>query len=408
MPRIIVTGHQRSGTSVIAAMLAKAMGTEAVIDLPNSGIHLAACLRGEQGLSEALEEHYPEQRLKRVIKDCHLSWKLQDLAAIYPKALRLYVVRDPREVIRSCCSRLRLTPWEPATLANVEDTWRVCFTDQCMPVLHLAQRWADMTMQALQCDGVRVLRYEDYLLDPAGTVEDIVSRLQTPLPIGRAYETTQGRKTEHQWWAKFYEDHLDEVESIMAEPMKRLHYFTGPLRYAHSRSYISEAEALCLAKWAKASQGDIVEIGTRFAGTTELMAMNYKGTLWTVDNYSNNKTPAHWLYRNFLQKYGRVFPVVGNSAEVGRHWARPVGMLFIDGDHTYQGVRADFNAWAPHVRPGGHILFHDATPGKYISLGGIRYGWAEGVRQMVDEVLQLPQWVEVERADTIVVLRREP
>jgi predicted O-methyltransferase YrrM len=36
-----------------------------------------------------------------------------------------------------------------------------------------------------------------------------------------------------------------------------------------------------------------------------------------------------------------------------------VDLLFIDGDHSYDGVRADFEDYAPLVRPGGLIAFHD-------------------------------------------------
>ena len=38
---------------------------------------------------------------------------------------------------------------------------------------------------------------------------------------------------------------------------------------------------------------------------------------------------------------------------------RPVDFLFIDGDHTYDGVRADHETYAPIVRPGGLVAFHD-------------------------------------------------
>ena len=34
-------------------------------------------------------------------------------------------------------------------------------------------------------------------------------------------------------------------------------------------------------------------------------------------------------------------------------------LLFIDGDHTYEGVRQDFEDYSPLVRPGGLIAFHD-------------------------------------------------
>jgi cephalosporin hydroxylase len=37
-------------------------------------------------------------------------------------------------------------------------------------------------------------------------------------------------------------------------------------------------------------------------------------------------------------------------------------VLFIDGDHSYKGVKTDFELWSPLVRPGGMILFHDILP----------------------------------------------
>jgi len=33
--------------------------------------------------------------------------------------------------------------------------------------------------------------------------------------------------------------------------------------------------------------------------------------------------------------------------------------LFIDGDHSYEGVSSDFNMYSPLVRPGGLVGFHD-------------------------------------------------
>jgi predicted O-methyltransferase YrrM len=35
--------------------------------------------------------------------------------------------------------------------------------------------------------------------------------------------------------------------------------------------------------------------------------------------------------------------------------------LFIDGDHTYKGVKEDFEMYSPLVRKGGVIAFHDIT-----------------------------------------------
>jgi cephalosporin hydroxylase len=41
---------------------------------------------------------------------------------------------------------------------------------------------------------------------------------------------------------------------------------------------------------------------------------------------------------------------------------RPVDYLFIDGDHSYEGVKRDFELWSPLVRSGGIIAFHDMKP----------------------------------------------
>src|SRR5436305_1373985 len=38
--------------------------------------------------------------------------------------------------------------------------------------------------------------------------------------------------------------------------------------------------------------------------------------------------------------------------------------LFVDADHTYEGVRSDFEMYAPLVRSGGVLVFHDIVTHK--------------------------------------------
>lgn len=38
---------------------------------------------------------------------------------------------------------------------------------------------------------------------------------------------------------------------------------------------------------------------------------------------------------------------------------RPLDVVFIDGDHTYEGVRQDYEMYGPLARPGGLVAFHD-------------------------------------------------
>lgn len=43
-----------------------------------------------------------------------------------------------------------------------------------------------------------------------------------------------------------------------------------------------------------------------------------------------------------------------------------IDVLFIDGDHSYEGCKADIEAWYPYMKEGGVMLFHDcdeSSPG---------------------------------------------
>ena len=57
-----------------------------------------------------------------------------------------------------------------------------------------------------------------------------------------------------------------------------------------------------------------------------------------------------------LRKYWTF--IVGDSKKV--RWDKEIDVLLIDGDHTYQGVKSDYEKYAPFVRKGGLILIHDA------------------------------------------------
>lgn len=49
--------------------------------------------------------------------------------------------------------------------------------------------------------------------------------------------------------------------------------------------------------------------------------------------------------------------------------------LFIDGDHTYEGVGLDFSMYKEFVRPGGIIAFHDINPMEFDPSCGVHKFW---------------------------------
>jgi hypothetical protein len=57
-----------------------------------------------------------------------------------------------------------------------------------------------------------------------------------------------------------------------------------------------------------------------------------------------------------------VIGVIGESVTVARFWQTPLALLFIDGGHGDDVVRADESAWVPLVASGGLIAIHDVFP----------------------------------------------
>jgi methyltransferase family protein len=72
-------------------------------------------------------------------------------------------------------------------------------------------------------------------------------------------------------------------------------------------------------------------------------------------------------------------------------------VVYIDGDHSYEAVRADLEAYAPKVRPGGLLAGDDY---------GVEGWWQGGVTRAVDEFVAAGGATVVWIADNQFVLRR--
>ena len=99
------------------------------------------------------------------------------------------------------------------------------------------------------------------------------------------------------------------------------------------------------------------------------------------------------------------------SEQLAPKWTRPLRLLWIDGDHTWQGARNDVESFARHLAPGAIIAFHDVLhryegPVRALAqlvLASPRYG-ASGVvgsigwaQYLGDETLARPWTGERER-----------
>ena len=68
-----------------------------------------------------------------------------------------------------------------------------------------------------------------------------------------------------------------------------------------------------------------------------------------------------------------------------------LSFLFIDGDHTYEGVKKDFEMYSNLVGEGGVIAFHDIVPGSHESVGGVPRFWNE-IKHQFDYVELVKDW----------------
>jgi predicted O-methyltransferase YrrM len=130
----------------------------------------------------------------------------------------------------------------------------------------------------------------------------------------------------------------------------------------HGVASLQFDEAALLFRLARnVAAGPIAEIGRFRGGSTVVFssALPAGAELWSYDlsdRYDGELDQA--LTRLGLRD--KVHLVVGDSRTVEPP-AAPLELLFIDGDHSYEGAKADFDRWSAFVRPGGHVLFHDAV-----------------------------------------------
>jgi predicted O-methyltransferase YrrM len=151
----------------------------------------------------------------------------------------------------------------------------------------------------------------------------------------------------------------------------------------------------------------IVEIGVAEGGSAWDMrtVMDPGGRLVLIDPYPRvagvnlSSITARRLVNRAPR--GTVEWVHALSHDAVRGWRGEIDVLVIDGDHSYDATRRDFEDWSPHVAGTGAILFHDAV------LGPPWMSMEFGSAQFVAELREADSpWRFAESADSLAVFRR--
>jgi hypothetical protein len=142
--------------------------------------------------------------------------------------------------------------------------------------------------------------------------------------------------------------------------------------------HLGEAEARFLGLLAASvpAKGSIVEIGS-FKGRSTVMlakvASHYDSApVIAIDPHNSPilldhaDNPTASSYPDFLASIDKagvsqfVEPHVAYSSALASSWSRPIRLLWIDGDPTYEGAKQDLDGFLPHVVPFGVVAIHDA------------------------------------------------
>jgi predicted O-methyltransferase YrrM len=153
-----------------------------------------------------------------------------------------------------------------------------------------------------------------------------------------------------------------------------LHWIKYHLGFDPAATQTTDAERAALSSHARGCRS-LVEIGV-FEGVTSLVlrkTMDPAGTLACVDPFFKGALGISYglsISKREIAKSpnGSVRFVRFLSHEAAGDWSAPVDFIFIDGDHSDEGVGRDWRDWSPHIVPGGFAAFHDSvapegTPG---------------------------------------------
>lgn len=189
------------------------------------------------------------------------------------------------------------------------------------------------------------------------------------------------------------------------------HLVLWQLGISKARTQTTEAERSCMARYASGKKM-LAEIGVADGVTTCRLrsAMDPSGILIAIDPYPK-------------QRLGFSAPRIVAQREVSKiksgtvKWMRTTGsdaarllwesdsprfdFVFIDGDHSWEGLKEDWEGWRRLVVPGGIIALHDSR-----SFALRQIDDAGSARFTREVIAHDPDFETVETVDSLTVLRR--
>ena len=238
-PRVFILGNHKSGTTAIAKLLARLSGLDATIDFPGNirkdGYALA---RGEYSFDDIVNKH-PWLFCRPIVKIPALTFVANEIEQRFPDSKIIFVIRDPRDNIRSILNRRKI----PGDKTEIPALRRWLMWLQNRPSMDakvwgeseygyvgvLAKRWNDAikNLKNMQESPI-VVRYESFNSEKQVTIESLAKQLELE-PQGEIknwldvqYQPAGNPSVQ---WRKFFgKKNLAAIETICGETMNSLGY----------------------------------------------------------------------------------------------------------------------------------------------------------------------------------------
>ena len=171
----------------------------------------------------------------------------------------------------------------------------------------------------------------------------------------------------------------------------------------------SDAESAALKKYASSATLGIVEIGVLDGLTTKEMAMAASVPIYGIDpiipdSMGKSLVGSEEEIRKNMAFYRDFIFYKDFSFNVVKSWKHGFDFIFIDGDHTYDAVKRDFEDWFPLLASGGVLAFHDSAP-MTSNPDGFFLGWP-GPTRLVKEIKQLSTISYLETVDSLTLFKK--
>lgn len=132
----------------------------------------------------------------------------------------------------------------------------------------------------------------------------------------------------------------------------------------------------------------VVDLGVDYGFSTFCFAYPQIGSIYGIDWFKGDDHAGHRdtlnevdsLYQDLMKEYGisNIEFIKSDFAEAARSWNKEIDILHIDGFHSYEAVKSDYENWIKFCKDDSIILFHDVE--SFPETVGVFFSQIEGFK----------------------------